>query len=170
MARRWWPFHYLCFVEERTQNTNSAGFSLNEVTTDSFHSFLGTWTQGFLVLVPPNDFNIPELRRAHIGPPILPVSSLSWFWSLSTDLTTAESAFPGHLHPGGTLGLCRKIFCLFYRKCHKRTLIRTEKIETHGEVQINSSGPGRRQVKSESAVDSLHHIRKRSCRFIVITR
>ena len=66
--------------------------------------------------------------------------SFSLFWSLRTELTLAEPAFLVELHPGGRLHLSRKIFCLFYRKCHKMTVIMTEMVETPKEVQITFQG------------------------------
>lgn len=83
-------------------DTERVSFSLSEVTSDSFLSLLPHGLSFFW-----------SSLLAPVGPRVLPVSPLPWFWTLSTTLATAEAAFLRELRPGVRLDLSRKILCLF---------------------------------------------------------
>ena len=98
-------------------------------------------------------FLLGHLDTAFSGPHCQQLLHHSWAvkgscWAIDTPrvvfilvlIPENKAALLEESHPGGRLDLSREIFCLFYRKCHKVTVIMTEMVETHREVWMNSSG------------------------------
>lgn len=141
------------------------------MTTDSFLSFLGTWTQCCLVLTPSNYFNTPGLRRAHVGPLILP-HALFLLVLVPEDRTDHSWAcLPWRASSWGQTSPLQKDFLFILQKMSQDDRdYDWDGWDPRGGPDNISGFRVRRGEGWASAAGSLHHIRNRRYQVITTTR